>query len=152
LFFGDDNQKHLTYRLDDVIPQALKDITATTEVDKTPWAASGWDDKQKAAGNEAYTTFINSQPKVEKRPIEGLDVMPDLQLNSEIKAEDCKEDPSWKKFWQAECQQFGWVRSEDPPSVTLTHGFDCLPARTNQYAFPDYFRATPRMRRSIRSH
>jgi formylglycine-generating enzyme required for sulfatase activity len=102
--------------------------------------ASGWTDRQKAAGNEAYTTFVKSQPQVEKRPIEGLDVMPDLQLSSEIKAEDCKEDPSWKKFWQAECQQFGWVRSEDHPSVTLYHGFACLPASTNQYSFPDYYR------------
>jgi len=137
LLFGDENKGHLTYWLDRIIPLALDDIASRTALDETPWPASSWTDKQKAAGNEAYTLFMNSQPQVEKSPIEGLDVVPDLQVSSDIKADECKEDPSWKKFWRAEFQQFGWVRSEDKPPVTLFHGFACLPGENN---LPPYFR------------
>ncbi|HSU66369.1 MAG TPA: formylglycine-generating enzyme family protein, partial [Tepidisphaeraceae bacterium] len=138
--FGDENKQHLTYRMDHIIPQALEDIAARTTEDNTPWAAGGWTDDQKAAGNKAYTLFIDSQSKVEKNPIEGLDVVPDLQLSSDIKAQGCKEDPMWKKFWQGQFQQFGWARSEEHPSVTLFHGFACQLAQTNQFSFPDYYR------------
>ena len=140
MFFGDENKKQLKEWIDRVIPRALGDIAARTTEDQTPWAASGWSEQQKEAGNKAYALFMDSKPKVEKNPIEGLDVVPDLQLSSDINAEGCREDPMWKKFWQGEFQQFGWVRAEGHPSVTLFHGFACRLAAKNQFAFPDYYR------------
>ena len=140
LIFGDQSKENLTFRLDNLIPQALDEIAARSSEDKSPWAATAWTERQKSAGNEAYLQYTNSQPDVERNPILGLDAIPDLQLSSEIKAGDCKEDPSWKKLWQAEFPQFGWTRSQDPPPITLFHGFACLPAQPNQFAFPSYYR------------
>ena len=90
-----------------------------------PWPVGGWSDQQKASVNEAYTAFINSDPKIEKRPIDGLDTVPELILKSDIQVEGVAEDPSWKKLWQSECENLGLVKPANPPDLLIRHYFGC---------------------------
>jgi hypothetical protein len=147
LIIGDELRPDIKKQLAAVIPGGLEDIASRTTVDTTPWPVNGWTDKQKAAANAAYTTIMSAQSKVEKQPIDGLNSVPVLELTPDInlgtvtdtsgKDEACVADPSWRKFWQAEFQRFGWVRTQGESAVALSHQFWCTPA--GKYSFPRYF-------------
>jgi hypothetical protein len=55
----------------------------------------GWSDKEKAAANAAFAKILSTQAPVEKRPIEGLDSTPKLDLNPQLQ-DECAADPSMR--------------------------------------------------------
>jgi hypothetical protein len=73
---------------------------------------------------------------LDKRPTEGLDSMPALELYPQM-GDDCKNDPSWRDFWSAEFQWVGWVKFQ--PGLTLSHFNVCewLPGNVGFYRLDD---------------
>jgi len=92
-------------------------------IDETPWPVSNWSEKDKAAANATFTKAINASSPPEKRPTEGLDSTPKIDLNPKLDEECGKADPSWRDFWSAEFVRQGWVKPEQ--GVTLTHFVNC---------------------------
>ncbi len=103
-----------------------------------PWPADNWSDQQKASINDAYDAFIRSDPKIEKRTIDGLDTAPELKLNSEMNIVGLDEDPLWKKLWRSECEGFNWVKPANPPVLQIYHYFACALANKTAFSWPDY--------------
>ena len=125
LFIGDELRPDIMQSLAQVWPQALEEIASSTTVDTTPWPVNSWTEKQKAAADAAYTTIMNTQSKVETRPIDGLNSVPmSLELTPNFKDKRCVADPLWRSLWQAEFQRLGWVKTQGE-SVALYHAFSC---------------------------
>jgi formylglycine-generating enzyme required for sulfatase activity len=126
LLFGDDISEELKRKLQLNLADRMKFFATPGPADNPePWIVDNWSDQQKSTMNDAYTAFIKSDPKIEKRPIDGLDTAPELKLTSDIQVEGLAEDPSWKKLWQSECENLGLVKPADPPALVIRHYFGC---------------------------
>ena len=139
VLFGRDIAPELKQKLDHNLADRVKFFFSPgTAGVPEPWPADGWNDQQKAAVNEAYAAFIQSDPKIEKRPNEGLDTAPELTLVPDIHIKGVAADPLWKKLWRSECESFGWVKPADPPGLHIYHYFGCEVATKTAYEWPDY--------------
>lgn len=139
LVFGRDIAPELKHKLDLSLADRMKFFfSPPTAGVVAPWPADGWSDQQKAAVNEAYAAFIKSNPKIEKRPNEGLDTAPELTLAPEILIRGVAADPLWNKLWRSECEDFGWVKPADPPILFIYHYFGCAVADKTAFEWPDY--------------
>ena len=146
VFFGRDIAPELKHKLDLTLADGMKFFFSPgPAAGPAPWPADGWSDQAKAAVNDAYAAFIKSDPKIEKRPNDGLDTAPELKLTPEIGVEGIAEDPSWRKLWLSECEDFGWVRPVDPPVLQIFHYFGCLVAAKTAFEWPDYCAIIDRM-------
>jgi hypothetical protein len=121
LFVGDEMPGHIRKLITEMLTLSFKDIAAGKTVDDIPWPVTGWSDKEKAAANAAFGKVMASS-EIDKRPTEGLDSVPALELSPQIK-DDCKRDPAWQDFWNAEFQRMGW--SKPRPGLTLYHFYLC---------------------------
>ncbi len=139
LLFGHDIAPELKQKLDQNLAERMKFFFTPGAPDTPdPWLVDGWSDQQKASVNDAYAAFIKSDPKIEKRPIDGLDTAPSFRLVPDLKIEGVAEDPSWKKLWRSECEDFGWVKPADPPLLHIYHYFGCEVAHKTAFEWPDY--------------
>jgi hypothetical protein len=120
---GDETRADLQTAITDLLTSSFKDIATGKTIDETPWPVSSWSEKDKAAANATFTKAINASSPPEKRPTEGLDSTPKIDLNPELDEECGKADPSWRDFWSAEFVRQGWVKPEQ--GVTLTHFVNC---------------------------
>lgn len=119
---GDETRADLQSAITGLLTSSFKDIAAGRTIDETPWPVSNWSEKDKAAANAAFAKAMNvSSP--EKRPTEGLDSTPKIELNPQLDEECGKADPSWRDFWSAEFVRQGWVKPEQ--GVTLEHFLNC---------------------------
>ena len=121
LFVGDEMPGHIQQLITEMLTLSFKEIATGKTVENTPWPVSRWSDKEKAAANAAFANVMASS-ELEKRPTEGLDSAPALELSSQVR-DECKADPSWRDFWSAEFQRMGWNKSR--PGLTLYHFYVC---------------------------
>jgi hypothetical protein len=121
LFVGDEMPRHIRKLITEMLTLSFKEIATNKTVDDTPWPVSGWSDKEKTTVNAAFAKVMASSV-FEKRPTEGLDSMPELELEPEIR-DDCKRDPSWQDFWNAEFHRMGWRKPRQ--GLTLYHFYVC---------------------------
>jgi hypothetical protein len=121
LFVGDEMPGLIRKLITEMLTLSFKDIAAGKTVDDIPWPVSRWSEKEKAAANAAFAKVMASS-EIEKRPTEGLDSVPALELSPQIK-DDCKRDPTWQDFWSAEFQRMGWSKSR--PGLILYHFYVC---------------------------
>jgi len=119
---GDETRADMRTLITDLLTSMFKDVAAGKTIDETPWPVKSWSDKEKASTNAAFAKAVSTSSAVEKRPTEGLDSTPKLELKPELD-EQCKADPSWSDFWNAEFVRQGWVKPEQ--GVTLYHFMDC---------------------------
>jgi hypothetical protein len=130
---GDDTPGDMRTAITEMLTSAFKDIATGKTIDETPWLVSAWSDKEKGAANAAFTKALSAS-SVEKRPTEGLDSLPKLELNPQLQ-DACKGDPSWADFWNAEFQRQGWVKPQE--GVTLYHFVLC--GWNQLLGFPGYY-------------
>ena len=119
---GDETRGDLKTAITDSLTTMFKDIATGKTGDETPWPVKSWSDKEKASANAAFAKTMSASFTPEKRPTEGLDSQPKLELKPELD-EECKADPSWSDFWNAEFVRQGWVKPEQ--GVTLSHFVNC---------------------------
>jgi hypothetical protein len=65
-----------------------------------------------------------------------------LQANLESDPQvndNCKANPSWRDFWDAEFVRLGWVKPQGQPGETLNHYYDCGWQRVLGFG-PGYYR------------
>jgi hypothetical protein len=120
---GDETRADLQKALTGLLTSAFKDIATGETIDKTAWPVSSLSEKDKAAANAAFAKATNVSFIPEKRPTEGLDSAPKIQLTPELDEECGKADPSWKDFWSAEFVRQGWVKPEQ--GLLLEHFLNC---------------------------
>ena len=131
---GDETRTDMRTAITDLLTSMFKDIASGKTIDETPWSVSHWSEKDKAAANAAFAKAMSVSSPPEKRPIEGLDSTPKLELKPELDEGCGKADPSWSDFWSAEFVRQGWVKPEQ--GVTLYHYVNC---RWVQYLGMDGF-------------
>src|SRR4029079_15960063 len=119
----DETRADLQTAITDLLTSSFKDIATGKTIDETPWPGGNWSEKDKAAANAAFAKAMNVSSAPEKRPTEGLDSTPKIELNPELDEQCGKADSSWRDFWSAEFVRQGWVRPEQ--GVTLTHFLNC---------------------------
>jgi hypothetical protein len=120
---GDETREIMQTAMTDLLTSMFKDIASSKTIDETPWPVSHWSEKDKAAANAAFAKAMNVSSTLEKRPTEGLDSTPKIELKPELDEECGKADPSWRDFWSAEFVRQGWVKPEQ--GVTLYHYLNC---------------------------
>jgi len=120
---GDETRADLQTAITDLLTSSFKDIATGKTIDETPWPVSKWPEKDKAVVNAAFAKEMNVSSPPEKRPTEGLDSTPKIELNPQLDEECGKADPSWRDFWSAELVRQGWVKPEQ--GVTLYHYVNC---------------------------
>ena len=120
---GDETRTDMRTAITEVLTSSLKELATGTTIDKTPWPVSSWSEKDKAMANAAFVKAMSVSSPPEKRPSEGLDSTPKLELKPELDEECGKADPSWSDFWNAEFVRQGWVKPEQ--GVTLYHYVNC---------------------------
>lgn len=120
---GDETRADMQTAITELLTSSFKAVATGKTIDKTPWPVSNWSEKDKAAANVAFAKAMNVSSPPEKRPTEGFDSTPKLELNPELDEECGKADPSWSDFWNAEFVRQGWVKPEQ--GVTLSHFVNC---------------------------
>lgn len=120
---GDETRKTMQTALTDLLTRMFKDIATGKTIDKTPWQVSNMSEKDKATVSAAFAKAMNGSAIADKRPTEGLDSTPKLELKPELDEECGKADPSWSDFWNAEFIRQGWAKPEQ--GVTLYHYVNC---------------------------
>jgi hypothetical protein len=119
---GDETRADLQTALTGLLTDSFKDIATGKFVDETPWPVSHMSEKEKVAANAAFAKAMNVASP-EKRPTEGLDSTPKIELNHELDEPCGKADPSWREFWRAEFVRQGWVKPEQ--GLLLEHFLNC---------------------------
>lgn len=120
---GDETRADMQTAITDLLTSSLKELATGTTIDKTPWPVNTWSEKEKAVVNAAFAKAMSVSATPEKRPTEGLDSTPTLDLKPEMDEECGKPDPSWSDFWNAEFVRQGWVKPAQ--GVTLYHYVNC---------------------------
>jgi hypothetical protein len=120
---GDETRDDMRTAITGLLTDSFKDIATGKTSDKTPWPVKSWSDKEKASANATFAKAMSASSTPEKRPTEGLDSTPKLELKPELDEECGKPDPSWSDFWNAEFVRQGWVKPEQ--GVSLYHYMNC---------------------------
>jgi len=120
---GDETREIMQTAITDLLTGMFKDIASAKTIDETPWPLSHWSEKDKAAANAAFAKAMSVSFTAEKRPTEGLDSTPKIELKPELDEECGKADPSWRDFWSAEFVRQGWVKPEQ--GLVLYHYLNC---------------------------
>lgn len=120
---GDETREIMQTAITGLLTSAFKDVSTGKTMDETPWPVTNWSEKDKAAANAAFVKAMSGAVSPEKRPTEGLDSTPKLELKPALDDECGKVDPSWSDFWTAEFVRQGWVKPEQ--GVTLYHYMNC---------------------------
>jgi hypothetical protein len=120
---GDETRDDMRTAITDLLTDSFKDIASGKTLDDTPWPVSAWSEKDKAAANAAFARAMSASSTPEKRPTEGLDSTPKLELKPVLDEECGKADPSWSDFWNAEFIRQGWVKPQQ--GVSLYHYMNC---------------------------
>jgi len=120
---GDETRDDMRTAITDLLTDSFKDIASGKTLDDTPWPVSAWSEKDKAAANAAFAKAMSGSFTPEKRPTEGLNSSPTLELKPELDEECGKSDPSWSDFWKAEFVRQGWVKPQQ--GVSLYHYMNC---------------------------
>jgi hypothetical protein len=120
---GDETRDNMRTAITDLLTSSFKDIASGKTIDDTPWPVKSWSDKEKTSVNIAFGKAVSVSSTPQKRPTEGLDSTPKLELKPELDEECGKADPSWSDFWNAEFIRQGWVKPEQ--GVTLYHYVNC---------------------------
>jgi len=110
------------------LADCLKVIASETSGETAPWYVNSWTEKEKASADAEFTRIMQSQPAVEKRPFDGLDVAPELHLVPDNHGDKCVMppwDPSWRKSWGRSFQRLSWVDTQGQAALTLKHMFWC---------------------------
>jgi hypothetical protein len=119
---GDETPGAMRANINKLLTESFKGIATGKTIDETPWPVKSWSDKEKASANAAFAKAVSTPSAVEKRPTEGLDSAPKLDLTPQI-SDNCKNDPSWHDFWSAEFQRMGWVKPQE--GLSLSHYYTC---------------------------
>ena len=120
---GDETREIMQTAITGLLTDSFKDVATGKTMDQTPWPVTNWSEKDKAAANAAFAKAMSGAASPEKRPTEGLDSTPKLELKPALDDECGKVDPSWSDFWAAEFVRQGWVKPEQ--GVTLYHYMNC---------------------------
>lgn len=120
---GDETREIMQTAITGLLTSSFKDVATGKTMDQTPWPVTSFSEKDKAAANAAYAKAMSGATPPEKRPTEGLDSTPKLELKPALDDECGKADPSWSDFWTAEFVRQGWVKPEQ--GVSLYHYMNC---------------------------
>ena len=120
---GDETRATMQTAITELLTSSFKDVATGKTMDQTPWPVTSLSEKDKAAANAAFAKAMSGAAPPEKRPTEGLDSRPKLELKPELDEECGKADPSWSDFWTAEFVRQGWVKPEQ--GVSLYHYMSC---------------------------
>ena len=120
---GDETREMMQTAITGLLTSSFKDVAAGKTMDQTPWPVTSMSEKDKAAANAAFAKAMSGAVSPDKRPTEGLDSTPKLELKPALDDECGKADPSWSDFWKAEFVRQGWRKPEQ--GVMLYHYMNC---------------------------
>lgn len=120
---GDETREIMQTAITGLLTSSFKDVATGKTMDQTPWPVMSMSEKDKAAANAAFVKAMSGAVSPDKRPTDGLDSTPKLELKPALDDECGKADPSWSDFWEAEFVRQGWTKPEQ--GVTLYHYMNC---------------------------
>ncbi|HET8668054.1 MAG TPA: hypothetical protein VFM10_08745, partial [Terriglobales bacterium] len=115
----DETREIMQTAITGLFTSSFKDVATGKTMDQTPWPVMSMSEKDKAAANAAFVKAMSGAVSPDKRPTDGLDSTPKLELKPALDDECGKADPSWSDFWEAEFVRQGWTKPEQ--GVTLYH-------------------------------
>jgi hypothetical protein len=103
----------------------LQTIDSNDAVSTTPWPPSAWTEREKTQANTDFAKAMRADAPMDSSLILDIDVVPKLEITSELKDPACTSDSALRELWNREFQQLKWIRSVPQPSLTVRHFFQC---------------------------
>jgi hypothetical protein len=123
--YGDNTLKEIKDSFTEDVAGSLKSIASNSKVEAKPWSVPSWSEKDKASANAEFTKIMSPQSAIDKRPLDGLDTVPELSLEHKTDSHDCDPDSSWGDLWKKAFQRLGLVEKRGEPTLLLHHVYKC---------------------------
>jgi hypothetical protein len=123
--YGDNTLKEIKDLFTEDVAGSLKRIASNSKAETKPWSVTSWTEKDKESADAEFTKTVSPQSAIDKRPLDGLDTVPELSLEHITDSHDCDPDSSWGDLWKKAFQRLGLVEKRGEPTLLLHHVFKC---------------------------